>query len=303
MPVLYLDLFLLGYHHVIATYTRLGFDSKSLIENRVLMFYLPPAVLLSVVVLALIGQVWVIATIYLHWQWYHYTRQSEGVAKSIKFKSKSQEIGPEKFNRFVFYLIPTACFISMSSRQPETFLFMKVYTLPVPVLLADIILGVTFIMFTLWLARQVKGLKNGQVKIGHLSYLLSHHLVYLVAYVLIVDVTVGWLAINIWHNLQYISFVWHFNTNKFRAGFNKSQPIISWLSQPHRASIYVGFCLIATFLFYSLVDLGISAIEPYTTLPLVVIAYQALNFHHYIADSVIWKLRKPEIHKNLELQT
>lgn len=303
MPVLYLDLFLLGYHHVIATYTRLGFDKKSLVENRVLMFYLPPVVLLSVVALATIGEVWIIATIYLHWQWYHYTRQSEGVAKSIKFKSKSREIGPDKFNRLVFYLIPTASFILMSSRQPQTFLFMEVFTLPVPVLLADLVLGFTFVMFTIWLARQVKGLNKGQVKKGHLAYLLSHHLVYLVAYVVIEDVTIGWLAINIWHNLQYISFVWHFNTNKFKTGFNKSQPIISWLSQPHRAAIYVGFCLIATFLFYSLVDLGISAIEPYTTLPLVVIAYQALNFHHYIADSVIWKLRKPEIHKNLQLQT
>ncbi|MEM8814747.1 MAG: hypothetical protein AAGE85_02910, partial [Pseudomonadota bacterium] len=30
--------------------------------------------------------------------------------------------------------------------------------------------------------------------------------------------------------------------------------------------------------------------------------YQTINFHHYIVDSLIWKLRKPTIRKNLGLQ-
>lgn len=301
--VLFLDLTLLGYHHVISTYTRLGFDKKSLIENRVIVFYLPPIIMALVAILVVYDTGWIVSTIYLHWQWYHYSRQSEGIAKSIKFKSKSVEAGSETFNRIVFYLIPIACFMAMSSRQPQKFLYMDVYTVPIPVFIANILLGLAAVVFCVWLVRQLQAVGSGQLKRGHLAYLLSHHIIYLVAYVVISEVSIGWLAINIWHNMQYISFVWHFNTNKFKAGFDKRQPVISWISQSNRAFIYVGFCLILTSLFYSIVDFGLGILEPYTAIPLVVVAYQTINFHHYIVDSVIWKLRKPAVHKTLELQT
>jgi hypothetical protein len=32
-----------------------------------------------------------------------------------------------------------------------------------------------------------------------------------------------------------------------------------------------------------------------------VIIYQTINFHHYIVDAVIWKLRKPSLRANLGL--
>jgi hypothetical protein len=31
------------------------------------------------------------------------------------------------------------------------------------------------------------------------------------------------------------------------------------------------------------------------------IIYQTINFHHYIVDSLIWKLRKPKLRQNLGL--
>ena len=43
-PVLAADLWLLGYHHVISTYTRLAFDKESFAEHKALVLYLPFAV-------------------------------------------------------------------------------------------------------------------------------------------------------------------------------------------------------------------------------------------------------------------
>ena len=40
-PILVADVWLLGYHHVIATYTRLGFDRASAREHRFLILWLP----------------------------------------------------------------------------------------------------------------------------------------------------------------------------------------------------------------------------------------------------------------------
>jgi hypothetical protein len=38
-------------------------------------------------------------------------------------------------------------------------------------------------------------------------------------------------------------------------------------------------------------------------LPLVVVAYQVINFHHYVVDSVIWKVRKKALRQNLGVTT
>jgi hypothetical protein len=35
-----------------------------------------------------------------------------------------------------------------------------------------------------------------------------------------------------------------------------------------------------------------------TSLPLVAIVFQAINFHHYLVDAVIWKVRKKPVREN-----
>jgi hypothetical protein len=36
-----------------------------------------------------------------------------------------------------------------------------------------------------------------------------------------------------------------------------------------------------------------------TTLPLFAVVYQGINFHHYVVDAVIWKVRKKSLRENL----
>ena len=38
------------------------------------------------------------------------------------------------------------------------------------------------------------------------------------------------------------------------------------------------------------------------TLPLFLVAYQTINFHHYLVDGLIWKVRKKKLRSNLGLQ-
>ena len=34
-----------------------------------------------------------------------------------------------------------------------------------------------------------------------------------------------------------------------------------------------------------------------------VVVYQTINFHHYVVDGLIWKVRKPKLQKTLALAT
>lgn len=296
-----LNILFLGYHHVISTYTRLNISQLSSAQTRFLTLVLPVIVIAFVFMCIHINSAWLIPTIYLHWQWWHYTRQSEGVSKAIRYKTQSVEGGNETFNRVVFYAVPIAAFSFMAARNPGTFLFMEVKTLPIPMPLALSLIGIAILLQLIWLFNQISALRSGSLKPKHFGYLLSHQTIYWVAYTLFSDINIGWLAINIWHNAQYISFVWHFNTQKFSKGFDKHHPIISWLSQKGlvRFFCYFSICILATYFFYSGVNWSISQLSPYTSLPLTVLAYQSINFHHYIVDTCIWKLRNKSVRENL----
>src|SRR5471030_3144541 len=130
--IISLDLALLGYHHVISTYTRLLFDLKSARQHWALLLPLPVAVFAGVYLLISWGGLAAVATLYMHWQWYHYTRQSEGINKAYGMKTRSVQAGNAGFNRVTFYLVPAAAFLMMSARPDSTFLSMEVWKLPVP---------------------------------------------------------------------------------------------------------------------------------------------------------------------------
>ncbi len=134
---------------------------------------------------------------------------------------------------------------------------------------------------------------GGVLAIG--LYLCAHLLIFAVGYLVIDDIDYGWLTINVWHNAQYLAFVWYFNAKRFESGPTEESPVLSKLSQRDR------------WFQYSLVTLGISTAAyvilgvASTALASTVILYQTVNFHHYVVDSVIWKVRKKPMQTTLGL--
>jgi hypothetical protein len=299
--ILTLNLWLLGYHHVIATYTRIAFDSESVRQNKFLLFQLPLIVICLVVFIYQVFGKWGLATIYLHWQWYHYTRQSEGVLKALKGRLTYKGVSFPKFDRCCFYFIPLAFFLIMSSSIPGEFLYFPVRTLVLPEAIVDFLKISSGCLCFVLLIHKACAVFKKQLPILIFAYESSHYLIYYVAYVYVENINMGWLAINIWHNLQYIMFVWVFNVNKHSRSLEASQvkSFIWYISQPHRALIYVLVCVLITIIIYYLFGHLVSLITPIVGFQAGVVVYQAVNFHHYIVDSVIWKLRRPSVRSNL----
>ena len=306
LPVLAADLWLLGYHHVIATYTRLAFDRQSFREHRALILYLFPVVAATVVLLAVYGGSWVVTTIYIYWQWWHYTRQSEGISKAYAGKSRDRDLGNPYILRAAFYAVPVAGLLVMSHRDPAQFLYFPLRTLPVPDFVLAAVGLATVALVTMWLIEQVKALRAGKLAVPHFLYVLSHFAVYYVAYIHLDNFDYGWLTVNIWHNAQYILFVWLFNNRRFNGKVSEQQKLLSTISQNGRFVMYMATCLTISTLIYFLIESflsdAVSAAFAITATMAGLIIYQTINFHHYIVDSLIWKLRKPKIRQNLGLQ-
>lgn len=305
MPILVLDLWLLGYHHVISTYTRLVFDKDSFREHRNLVLYLPIAVAACVTALALTAGLWSLATIYLYWQWFHYTRQSEGISKAYGGRSKDKDLGNLRVARLAFYAVPLAGILHVSARNPTSFLTMPVKTFPVPAWLLGAADVIAVIALTAWLGYQFRAWLRGRLAAPYFVYMLSHFTVFSVAYIGLSNISYGWLTVNMWHNAQYILFVWLFNNRRFKGMVDDKNAVLSTLSQNGRFPLYILACLtLSTAVYFLIEHFGVGALGTWMGAPAAVAAiviYQTINFHHYIVDSLIWKLRKNSLRAKLGL--
>jgi hypothetical protein len=75
---------------------------------------------------------------------------------------------------------------------------------------------------------------------------------------------------------------------------------LSTISQPGRWLTYFLVCLGISTVAYAALG-GIVKVFHLPMMSLALISFQAINFHHYIVDGIIWKVRKPQLRENLGL--
>ena len=291
LPILFLDLWLLGYHHVVSTYTRLCFDKQSAQENKFFLIQLPIICLCVVSVLAHTFGIWVLTTIYLYWQWFHYTRQSWGVSQAYRRSEIDEDHNGEQFSKWVFYSVPVVGILYRMYQGPETFLFAAVWTPNIPLFIVQIAAAGALVLVGLWIVTRVQAARQGRLPFAHTAYMISHIVIFMVGYVLIEDITYGWLAINIWHNAQYVLFVWLANNKRYEGKISERPTFIASLSQSKNWKRYFGLCLGLSTLAYLCISLAAPMLALIGLAPMIII-YQTINFHHYIVDSLIWKQKR-----------
>jgi len=293
LPILAADLWLLGYHHVIATYTRLCFDRESLRTHKFLLFGLPFIVVGGVLILGFGVGLWTLASVYLYWQWFHYTRQSWGVSQVYRRKAGDLVQDGEWPSKLVFWAVPLWGILYRSHQDPGLFLSTELRVIPVPGVLVDLAAAAALLAVAWWLATRAVAWWQGRLALAHTIYMATHFTIFAAAYVFIEDITYGWLVVNIWHNAQYIAFVWLFNTNRFKAGIDPKARFLSYISQSSNAWKYFGVCLALSTVTYLFLANTAALLLP------AIIVYQAVNFHHYVVDGVIWKIRRKPLQKTL----
>ncbi|MEM6414829.1 MAG: hypothetical protein AAF720_09275 [Pseudomonadota bacterium] len=301
-PILLVDLWLLGYHHVVSTYTRLCFDKQSFQEHRFLLTWLIPIVAIPTILIALTFGVVAIVTIYFYWQWWHYTRQSWGVSRIFRGRDPDAIYEDNRLDQAIFYSVPIFGVLSRSSENHSTFIGLEFYSAPVHEYVAVLAGYIALALLAFWVVRRYQAYTEGRLAILHTSYMMTHFLIFGIAYYTIPEITVGWLVINIWHNAQYILFVWLFNNKRFKDGVDPSARFLSSISQSGKIWHYLGACLMITGVVYWGIIRSIDHIL-LTGVSATIVIYQIVNFHHYVVDSVIWKVRKPAMRQTLNLKT
>lgn len=300
LPILIADLWLLGYHHVISTYTRICFDRESFRKNGILLWGLLPAVIVGTIGIAWFVGVWIIVSIYFYWQWFHYVRQSWGISRAYRGRQPDADYDHSRLDQAVFWSLPTLGILHRSHQDPGTFIGLDLRMIPVPGWLVTAATVATISLLAYWLIRRLAAAREGRLNTSHTLYMLTHFFVFAVAYIAIPEISVGWLFINIWHNAQYILFVWMFNNKRFKTGVDPQARFLSYISQNGRIGLYLLACITITGVIYWLI-LGTLQTFFVNAVGATIVLYQIVNFHHYMVDSMIWKVRSGDVKKTLSV--
>lgn len=309
-PVLLVDLWLLGYHHVIATFTKLAGTAEDRKENSFLIYWLPLLVLGGVVGLYHTLGVWSIVTVYFFWQWFHYTRQAYGIEAFYRRKATFPTLQNQWLTHLAIWSIPAWGILHRMAQGWEEFLFLPIWLPAIPDRLVYIAGIVALATTVWWVIARFRDYQQGRLSIAQTGFIASHMIIFMVGYVAIKDINIGWLVANVWHNAQYILFVWLYNTKRFgreiEPSAGKPFAVMHYISQrqPLRVLCYFTFTLLMTTIFYQSVS---STFQFFAGDDLVllstlyVIGYQTINFHHYVVDGLIWKARKKKHREVLQV--
>ena len=231
---------------------------------------------------------WLVATVYLYAQWFHYTRQSYGISRMYLRKAGAIPASRDWVLDGVIYALPLWGILTRSHQQPASFLSLPIYTFPVPTALLYVVGTVAAVSVALWIAREAKNIGRRRPDAPHSAYVASHIAIFAAGYLLIADINTGWLVLNIWHNLQYVLIVWMFNANRFAKGIESERRFLSTISQPRNVVLYAGVCWALGTALYFNID-GVLGLFSHSVLPLSLLAYMTINFHHYVVDAIIWR--------------
>lgn len=286
-PILLIDLWLLAYPHVASTFTRIAFTRADRRRHRFILLGLPPLVLLGTAGVAWAGGLVALGSLYYFWQSWHYTRQSHGIARAYRRASGGVAGGArDRLSEAVVYGFPLWGVLHRAHQAPAEFYGAPLWCPPVPgvvVLVAGIF---ALVALALWLRRVVEG----EVSRPAALFIASHVAITAIAYLLIPEITRGWLFLNIWHNAQYLLFVWAANARRFGEGGPEAAAIgpLPALSRPGRGLAYAAILVAISSAFYLALGATVDAIS-WSALPVLLVVHQSVNFHHYLVDMLIWR--------------
>lgn len=285
LTVFLVDTWLLGFHHVVATWSKLGLAPDDRREALGFALLLPLAVAAALGVAAAGGEaaVW---TVFFYWQWWHYTRQAWGISRVLARRAGR---GPDLLAAVVLHAWPVA---GLANRAHEEFGFFvaPMHHPPVPAEVVILLVGLAAAATLAWAAREVRDLRRGQGAPLHAAFLVTHTVMFAWGY-LVTEGMTGWLVVNIWHNAQYLLFVWHAHAARFGRG---EHPRLARLATPAGTALLVAGCLALMGATYGSIHLATSGLV-LAGAPATLLVVQAINWHHYVVDALIWRLRRPRV--------
>jgi len=187
----------------------------------------------------------------------------------------------ERLTEAVIYAVPLWGILHRSAAAPTTYLGSDLVVLPVPAAVDWLAGAVALGLVGLWSVGRFRAWRAGALPLPHTLYVFAHIVAFLCGYIVTANLDHGWLCLNVWHSTQYLMFVWLFHTGRQRRAPARGDRGRSagWL--------FLATLVGATVLGFGALRLGSAALD--WVVPATLVLFMATNFHHYIADALLWR--------------
>lgn len=288
--------------HLISTWTRVYLDGHERFRRPV-VYWLVPAAIAGFVVYEILVAEGVrsptLRTILFYWAFWHFAMQNWGILRIYQRRTGAFGTPVATLERVLLWLGALWPLSHRLYTGPWVLFGAKVRhpTLePWMVNGLGATLAATAALYLAICAR--RALRGAAIPFIRPLFLAASWFGFLVPFVLIKKSgSAAFAAAACWHGLQYLGIVWFFNRNRWRAGVDPKARFVSWISQPGRAHFYFLGLLAVAGVVYGLLTLASRFVWNAATWGSLV--WISLTFGHYWLDGVIWKLRKPELQKQL----
>ena len=279
LPVLLVDLWLLGHRHVAESLDRLHGVRSARGRARLLAVGLPLLLVAAAGGIALGVSAWVPATVYFYWQWFRSTRQSWAAMQLYRRHApRGADLGDRSLLAALFCLTPIWGLLHRSAQPDAVFMGLDLHLIAVPTTFADAVGIAASGAFGLWIVERAIAWSERRLPLAHTLCVLSHLAVFVAAYGLIADVTVGWLVAAIWSHAQYLAMTWLRHRQR---GGDAGDPRAPWIAR-FVARRQLGLYSIVALASLAAAVLGYDALI--VALPAAVLLYLAVDLHQFALD-------------------
>lgn len=233
--------------HTFSTFTRSDRRSSRSVGLTMLLL---SVFLVGIVAASNISGMVALYSFYFYWQQFHYGKQNLGVALR-EGRSLSQFL-----DKFFYLSVVALSLIGLFTGGAQSF-FGYVLVSPIEHGLSKVSLFACItVLTTLYVLIRPK----------QRAHAISHSLIFSFSYLYCEHFVLGWLIMNVFHNLQYLKFMKSFEKNKSFILWPVGLTMVLYLLQFH---VFNGLILLS--------------------LPVGVGIMLAINFTHYTLDAYIWK--------------
>lgn len=291
--------------HLISTWTRVYLDGNERFR-RPLHYWLVPGLLAAFVAYMVLVKEGprsaTVRTMLFYWAFWHFMMQNWGILRIYQRRTGAMYSGGTRMAQLERVVLWLGALWPLSHRLytgPWTLFGAHVRH---PTLSPWMVNGLGAALLTVaafYLGVRVRQIVRGErVPLIRPLFLLASWFGFFVPFVLIKKSgSAAFAAAACWHGLQYLGIVWFYNHNRWRDGVDEKARFVSWISQPGRAPFYFLGLLAVAGMVYGGLTLASKVV--YTAEIWGSLVWISLTFGHYYLDGVIWKLRKPELQKQL----
>src|SRR4051812_32157121 len=155
IPMVTAHIWLFGFDHILATYTKLAGRPADRAQNRFLLLYLPPLVLLVIVAVGTRFGPGALNTVYFFGQLFHTTRQSWGLAQRYRHQAGGLLWDDAALAELTLWSVPVWGVLHRCYQHPTEFLYQDLFLPRVPLWLVHGVGVVTVALLLFWVITRV----------------------------------------------------------------------------------------------------------------------------------------------------